>query len=303
MRTGLLLCTLVLGVGCEARDVDAPVAQKPVAQTVAALDEHAALAAKLATRIDASRLALGPLQAVEHAPPFEEGRALAALREATGRDFEADSSNPAEWSASDGQYRATLEPGSGRVHVRGGDAYDAALAHAPDEVFEARAAALLRGFAPDLPRELHVKHLGSTTRTIVEDDVPVDDQNKLERMGSKVYALRTLGGLPVAGNRLVASYRNDGQLVGVRGRWPEIDVGRSKLHSEMRPEDVVGRAADVLASRGVNPDREEPIVLESFYELRPDASGWVAVLRASAVVVTHNAEGEQGRRERHDFDI
>jgi hypothetical protein len=305
MRSSWLLLGL-LGVGCAAREVDAPVETEPVAQQVAELDVAPAAEearARLAQRLDARGLALGPREPVEHAAAWDQERALAALRGATGRAFQAGWSE-SEWIADDGEYRAAVDARSGRVRVRGLDAYDARLAHAPDDVIRARGAALLAGFATDLPRpqDLIVKHLGGTTRSL-EPDVPDEAQNVDERMGSKVFAFRKLGGLPVANNRLVASYLNDGRLLGVRGRWPAIDLERSRLRSDMRADEVVERALGLLVERGVNPHRPEPIVLESFYELRPEGSGWVAVLRASALVVSYNAEGEPGRRERHDFDL
>jgi hypothetical protein len=303
MRTGWLLLG-ILALGCEAQGVDAPTTSTQSVNQ-AAVDQVApladAIAARLLARIDASRLALGPLEPVEAAPAFDERAALAALHDATGGEFKVEWFE-SSWQASDGSYQALLDARSGRLSVTGPEAYDAGLKPVSDDELLERGTALLRGFAPDLPKELVLKHLGGTLR-YVADDVPAEKQNSEERLGSKVFAIRELGGLPVAGNRLVASYLNDSRLMGVRGVWPAIDLARSRLRSDMRQDEVVAKAVALLVEHGVNPDREEPIVLESFYELRPDANGWVAVLRASALVVSYNGEDEPGRRERHDFDI
>jgi hypothetical protein len=295
MRTALVLAMLC--TSCAARDVDAPDVEKATERRSALAGEAEADVDKLRARIDSSQLRLEPVEPVEPAAEFDEADALAALRRATGAEFRVEAGDGV-WRASDGEYTATLETRSGRWNIEGGTGYDSRLSRQEDAAFLDQAAALLGGLASDVPRELDLKHLGGSTRV---EGGPVQDES--ERLGSKVFALRKLGGLPVAGNRLVASYRNDGRLHAVRGLWPTIDVERSRLRSELSAEQVVDRALEQLVAHHVNPDRKEAIVLESFYELRPEGERWVAVLRAAALVTTYGHEGEPGRRERHDFDI
>jgi hypothetical protein len=292
----LLWAIVILSTGCAADEVARPAhEQRAQAQ---ALDTRTARD-KLRARIDTSALALGPMEAVGEADPFVEDRALAGLADATGGKY-AGGWEGSVWQASNDVYKASFDRGSGNLLITGPESYARGLEHATDDVLNKQGTALLGSFVADLDTAyVEVKHLGSTMKAL-EGDEPAE---ATERVGSKVFAFRKLGGLRVAGNRLIASYRTDGKLRVARGLWPHIDVAHSRLNALVDRAEAVERALDLLLEHNVNPDRQDPIALESFYELRQGETGWVAVLRAAALVTAYGNDEQPGRRERHDFDL
>jgi hypothetical protein len=279
---------------CACAAADQPQGQASHAQ--AALDDSAR--EQLRARLEPSRLHLGPLESVAEASEFEQGAALSGLVGVAGQSFDSQMAGTL-WKATSERYRASFDTLSGRFDLEGGADYQRGLAHAPDDLFHERARALLSGLAGDVPgHTFELKHLGATTRVLGSEVTQSD-----ARIGSKVFVLRRLGGLRVAGNRLVASFATDGTLVDARGLWPHIDVAHSQLSAQLSAAEASERALDLLLEHGVEPQRSEPIVLESFYQLEPGPEGMVARLRAAALVIAYNHEQQPGRRERHEFDL
>lgn len=292
---------VIAGIACAGCDASEPkteasgVAEEP-AQLAVQKDATQRARERIAARMDASGLALGPREDVTEALPFDVERIVEALTQATGSKLEAQWADPVLSAQAEG-ISFTFDAATGHVLFETALSYVDGLERATDAWFQDEASRLFAGLVGE-SSEVTVKHLAATSR-----DLATGTLTESGRLGTKVFAFRKLGGIPVAGNRLVASYLTDGRLKTVRGLWPRINLARSRLSSELSVDEVVARAADLLVEHRVNPDREEPIVLESFYELRPDAEGWVAVLRAAALVVTYGHENEPGRRERHDFDL
>ena len=266
------------------------------AQATEALEDTAR--ERLRARLDDARFQLGPTANVAEAAEFDASTALQGLRAVTEQELESEVAG-STWRASGASYSASFELVSGRFMLSGRREYQAGLAHAADDVLYERARTLLSGLASDVAdHALDLKHLGATTRLLGDEVEQVD-----ERIGSKVFVIRRLGGLRVAGNRLVASFATDGTVIEARGIWPRVDVANSQLSSTLALEDAKERALDVLVAHGVNPNRAEPIVLESFYQLEPGPEGMVARLRGAALVTSYNHEEQPGRRERHEFEL
>jgi hypothetical protein len=265
------------------------------AQESAALDDAREL---LRARLDDSRLFLEPIENPTQATAFDPEAALAAMSDVAEQSFRAEASG-SRWRASSDSYVATFDRESGRFELSGTPDYQFGLVHADDALFYERARTLLSGLAPDVSEQaFDLEHLGASTRTLGDPVIQTD-----ERMGSKVFVLRSLGGLRVAGNRLVASFATDGRLVSARGLWPTIDLAHSQLDAALTLDEARERALDLLVAHGVNPNRTDPIVLESFYQLEPGPEGMVARIRAAALVVSYNHEEQPGRRERHEFEL
>lgn len=296
---------LLLGVwvmGCAAKEIDAdhqetrPASSERVASTTsAALGEDRM---GLISRLDVSRLRLGPVTAVSPSAAFDTQIVSAAFSEATGSTFATEWAGPRFNLASE-THQAFYDIESGQLSVADTADYESGLAHAPDAQFLAGATALFTAIAADASEaEIDLKHLGTTAR-----EVGASSNTAEARLGTKVFAMRRLGGLRVAGNRMVASYKTDGTLRTMRGLWPAIDLAHSQLTSTLTQAQAVERAIDTLIEAGARGNGNEPIVLESFYELRPGASGLIAVLRGSAIRQSVNGEGMPGRIQRHDFDL
>lgn len=292
---------LILCIGCAAEeDSSSPSSDEsevdlnPAELAEESLDERRAL---FAARLDPSELALGPLTPVEAAVPFDESKVLEALSQATGASFTAQREG-GRWSASSETHDVEIDLEDGTIDVASEEGYIRDLKHAPDAMFETSAKALFSAIASDTSEaNVRLMHLGATTR-VIATGAQTD-----ARIGTKVFAIRRLGGLRVANSRMVASFNTDGKLRAVRGRWPEINLKDSKLTSSLTQDQVLERALNVLADSKVTADDREPIRLESFYELQKTEAGTIAVLRAAVLVRTRNAEGELGRGERHDFDL
>jgi len=297
--------SLLLGVwmmGCTAKELDAD-----HHETSRAPDERVASSTSAAlgedrtgfmARLDASGLKLGPVTPVSPPAAFDAQVASAAFAEATGSTYAM------EWAGSrfnlaSETHQAFYDLESGQLGAADTSDYELGLAHAPDAQFLAGATALFTALAADASEaEIDLKHLGTTAR-----EVGASSNSAEARLGTKVFAMRRLGGLRVAGNRMVASYKTDGTLRTMRGLWPAIDLAHSQLTSTLTQTQAVERAIDTLIEAGAPADGTEPIVLESFYELRPGGTGLIAVLRGSALRQSVNGEGAPGRTQRHDFDL
>lgn len=296
----LLLAIWITGCAAKGIDVDpqetrtAPSERVTSTKSVALDDERSGLLA----RLDASGLQLGPVTTVSSSAAFDTQIASAAFAEATGSTFTTEWAGPRFHLASE-THQAFYDIESGLLSVADTADYELGLAHAPDAQFLAGATALFTAIAADASEaEIDLKHLGTTAR-----EVGASSNSAEARLGTKVFAMRRLGGLRVAGNRMVASYKTDGTLRTMRGLWPAIDLAHSQLTSTLTQTQAVARAVDTLIEVGARGDGTEPIVLESFYELRPGGTGLIAVLRGSAIRQSVNGEGMAGRIQRHDFDL
>ena len=299
---GMFLGSLLASCAVEGPDSLQAVEGQHRAELIEAASSPEALAEArglLSARIDTSRLNLSPAADVTAPAVFDGSVVTNALQAATGSLFVASWAGP-KWNASSETHQVSLDMESGAVLIADAGEYERGLAQADDATFLANASALFNAIAPDAAAALlEVKHLGGTTQQMQGEPQPQD-----ARLGSKVFAFRTLGGLRVAGNRMVASYKTDGTLRTVRGLWPAIDLDNSQLSSALSQGQVVERALEVLLAANVRRTGDDVIELESFYELRTNASGQrVAMLRASALVQTFGPDGAAGRVERHDFDI
>jgi len=260
--------------------------------------EEAAARDALLSRIDATHLRLAPMGNVEQSAGFDAQAVEAALETATGSSLQTEWAGT-RWMASGATHQASYDVATGELLIADAATYERALSHAPDAQFLAHATALFGGLAQDsIDALVDLKHLGVTERDFAEPNSNVET-----RIGTKVFAMRRLGGLRVAGNRMVASYKTDGTLRTVRGRWPSIDLAHSTLSSNLSQAEVVQKAIDTLIAAEVRSEGQDPIRLESFYELREGTTGWIAVLRAAAINQTLGSNGEPGRIERHDFDL
>lgn len=292
------LLTSALLLSCASEQNHAMNTPTPEPELAQAELEEGPARARLAQRLDDTGFALGPLENVAQALEFDAASVLDGLSRVTGEAFEAEASGVA-WRATSASYSAEFDAARGQFAVTGTREYQRGLPVAADELFSERTLTLLSGIASDVAdHALDLKHLGATTRELGEQVGESD-----VRVGSKVFVVRRLGGLRVAGNRLVASFATDGTLVGVRGLWPSIDLAHSRLSSSLGLDEARERALDLLLLDGVNPEHDEPIVLESFYRLDVSEHGVVASLRGAALVTSYNNDGLPGRRERHEFDL
>lgn len=84
-------------------------------------------------------------------------------------------------------------------------------------------------------------------------------------VASKVVIVRRLGGIPVAGDRIVLTYAIDGTLVKVIGRWEPIDYENSALSSSLDDAAIIERAAERLAASGIDSERVQSLGLRIIY--------------------------------------
>lgn len=70
----------------------------------------------------------------------------------------------------------------------------------------------------------------------------------------KVFYHRGVGGVEIAGDRVVVSYAKDGSLRKILGMWRQIDWESSKLTSDKTEQDVVDMAMEEIKLSGALPD-------------------------------------------------
>jgi hypothetical protein len=66
-------------------------------------------------------------------------------------------------------------------------------------------------------------------------------------LARKVFVDRTIGGVPVIGDRLVVSFGMDGSFRGLHGRWTPVDTEHSVLEVAMDEGEIVGLVADSMS--------------------------------------------------------
>ena len=261
--------------------------------------EQDAQRAELRARIDDERLILIPSAIDTQVDGFDADKAAQALTQATQSTYQVQWQG-ALWGAASETHQVSFDTETGVLSIADTGDYEPGLSHAPDTQVLAHATELFEALAADTANAaIEIKHLGVTNRQVGDPNSNVD-----ERIGSKVFALRRLNGLRVAGSRMVASYKTDGTLRTVRGLWPTIDLSHSKLASELSRNEAIELALSTLLRDGVQMRGDDRISLETFYELRRDPAlgTWVAVLRAAATNQTYGPDGPS-RIERHDFDL
>jgi hypothetical protein len=124
-------------------------------------------------------------------------------------------------------------------------------------------------------------------------------------LGKKVFVRRTIGGIEVAGQSAVASFKLDGTFRKLRGRWSGVAYDESQLASSLDRKAFVERALDALLEAGVAADSTLPIQLLTYFRPSPTAMcGTVRVdLRGMALVGTRGPDGAPGRIVQIDFDV
>lgn len=143
---------------------------------------------------------------------------------------------------------------------------------------EARTKVLLQTLDPETAQEqvYETRKIGAAGVTREGVDLGV------RRVGYKVFVHRTLGGIRVAGDRLVFTFDLTGGLKKVLGRWRSLDPSRSQFtaRSAQSSGDVVAAALEALSANGVHSFDVERIVVSTEYEI----SGNVATLKGAVTV-------------------
>lgn len=122
------------------------------------------------------------------------------------------------------------------------------------------------------------------------------------RLGQKAFFFRRIGGLKVAGHRMVVSYAVDGSVRAMRGQWPRIDIARSVLATALSEEEIINRAVDSLASAAIDASGKSPIRIETFFDVDDSGTESVLKLRGAALYQADGPDGP-GRGVRHEFDM
>lgn len=199
-----------------------------------------------------------------------------------------------------GTQTARLVPGTRYVDVHDSRGYAAETARDPsDEELTTVGTRVMDALGID-PREgrAEVVSLGSESA-----DASAATGTRVERVGRKVFFFRTLGGVPVAGARMVFSFAPDGSLRHIRGWWPVLDLAHSQTVSALSDAEVVERALDALIAGNAQTDSNVPITLETFLAVDEGESISTVRLRAAARTNGVDPEGNLTRGIRYEFDI
>lgn len=123
-----------------------------------------------------------------------------------------------------------------------------------------------------------------------------------QRLGTKVFYIRQIGGVRVPGHRMVFSYAKDGSLRAMRGQWPKLDIPSSKLSTTLSDASIVERALDTLILSKANAQGSSPIHLETFLVPDEGVASPAVKLRAAALLQAEGPDGP-GRGVRYEFDL
>jgi len=179
----------------------------------------------------------------------------------------------------------------------------------PDDVFIAKSRTMMTALnvLPSESQACMVRNLMVASRPTKIGGVLVnpslEDKLVVRPFTKKVFFFREVGGIHVALNKLVFTYRLDGEFLTMAGRWVKIDYENSKLSSEISPEEFTDTMLDRLVEEQVHPDMVEEIRLSTFYravEYRPGK--YILDLFGKARVVREGMEG-MGKIKEYVVDI
>jgi hypothetical protein len=143
-----------------------------------------------------------------------------------------------------------LRPSTGRILLRDLRAFktEDPVSEAEEvepDVLEARAKRLVAALDPATDGE-HIYQV----HTVASEGVASDGRYLGRRkVAKKVFVYRTIGGIPVHGDKLVFSFTLDGDLRKVRGQWRPVDVSGSELSGSLPEDQVVPTAVEAVAAR------------------------------------------------------
>lgn len=166
----------------------------------------------------------------------------------------------------------------------------------PDADFVEVAENLMRGLGAtkDEWGEPYLFRMGQGTRSEEEGPQPVQDAALVQL----VRYDRTVGGIPVRGNRMTFGFHLDGSFEDMRGRWQPINFSKSDLATTLSEDDVKRQGIEALLNEGLlrkpglDPPEDPPIAIETFYVTSFDAASGQYVLDLRAEAAAYLGEGE-----------
>jgi len=124
-----------------------------------------------------------------------------------------------------------------------------------------------------------------------------------EKMSKKVYFDRSIGGIPIKGDKIVFTFSLDGRFRKMIGKWRRIDYGASTMSSSLSEEQFLSVSVEQLLVAGVDPDDAFPIYLGTTYVPYEISPGVFAVdLKGVARIGIYGPNGER-RWHMHYYDI
>ncbi len=119
-------------------------------------------------------------------------------------------------------------------------------------------------------------------------------------IGRKAFVYRYIGGVEVAGNKLVLTFALDGRLQKVVGTWSRVRYSNSILKSRLTTHQVRNRAADYLVNHDLlNEENRLAGAVGSHFIVTPTGS----LKLMGFVNVQTIFSGQPGRVESYDFEI
>lgn len=219
---------------------------------------------------------------------------MSALEAVTGLPVTATSMQDGVIKLSNGRLEVGVLPSLGRVRS---SAMELAVDSLPDLAVEEK----LKTDSTQLARAFGARDEEMTWAEVrgvgaADDDSGVS-AGRARRVAHLVYIQRSIGGVRINGDRLIAEYALDGTLRGVRGQWRKVNYGASVLSTALTEEGVVQRALDLLVEMEIAPDSDLPIRIFTQYEVLPGNGHGEYKLRLEGVVEV-GLHGPSGSRKK-----
>jgi len=217
-------------------------------------------------------------------------------------EFETTKTKLEGLKAENASYSIQIDPEKHSFHIRvKGDIYipKGETATLEDEAYLEKARKLL-------------KALGAThdeIKAYSKDIVAFNRDNPFEEIEcipqTKGYHIdRFIGGIRVATNSIIISFRLDGSLLSITGRWTPVNYSNSQLSSEVTQSRMVELAVEKLESENVDLDSDHEITLGTFYQPVKNGIGeWILDLMGFAIVKHMDTDGRVIDSEGYEFDI
>jgi hypothetical protein len=117
-----------------------------------------------------------------------------------------------------------------------------------------------------------------------------------ERVETKLYIERILGGIPVAEDRLVVTFALDGTLRKVIGKWRALDGTSVRMEKAWTAAEIVERGVAAVEARGQTKRQRlapgEPLRVSTRLVPEPAGQGrWSLALAGRVGIVIHGPQG------------
>jgi hypothetical protein len=265
---------------------------------------------QLRQRLDfaGSMIAFPTEQRADTQAAFDPLAFVAILEESTGiTGFNVTEESANEWAAETEHHAVRVWLKDMRVEMRDRRGYDAGLTRPANDVEllqQARELLAALGAFEEETAWCGLRNLVSSYKPKAQPEGPRTASDARPRWrATKVFCQRTVGGIPVDGDSMVASFASDGSLRKLLGKWRRIDYAHSQLTTTLTVEQFVEKALDALLAWGGGLESDRPIRLGTRYVAREVAIGLFVLELRGVAAIEIAGPGGAPRTTIYEFEI